>query len=89
MPDANKPSSGKVIVFRFRGGNRDGQAICSDQPREGLNEANAFWAMTRKGVVGRRFDVPAPGTSGAYHRYKVVSKHEVGGEIHVTCEHVG
>lgn len=89
MPDAMKPGSEKVIVFRFSGGHRDGQTVRSDQPQEGLNEAHTFWAMTRKGIVGRRFDVPASRISNIYHRYKVVSRYELSGEIHVTCEHVG
>jgi hypothetical protein len=89
MSDAITPPSANVIVFRFSGGNRDGQEVRSDQPRDGFDEAGTFWAMTRKGTAGRRFDVPVAGCPGAYQRYKVVSKYEIGGEVRVHCEHVG
>jgi hypothetical protein len=56
--------------------------------REGVNEAQTFWAVTRKGVIGRRFGVPSADAAGPFHRYKVVSKYQVGDEIHVGCEHV-
>jgi hypothetical protein len=78
----------KVVIFRFSGGPRDGQTVRSDQPQQGVNEAQTYWALTRKGLIGRRFDVPAPADL-AYHRYKVTSRWEDSGEIHVTCSHVG
>jgi len=50
MPGHAEPSAGKVIVFQFSRGIRDGQVVRSDQPLEGVNEATAFWALTRKGT---------------------------------------
>jgi hypothetical protein len=89
MPDPARPSAGKVIVFQFRGGARDGEVVRSDQTQEGVNEADTFWALTWKGTVGRRFNVSARNDPSAHHRYQVMSKSEASGEIQVTCEHVG
>jgi len=83
----NQPGT-KIIVFRFRGGARDGQTVRSDQPSEDRNEAVSYWSMTWNGTVGRRFDVSAPGKL-EYQRYQVSSKYEVTDEIHVNCQHVG
>ena len=77
----------KVIAFQFSGGARDGQTVRSDRP-ESVNEADAFWALTLNGMVGRRFDVVAP-NDPANQRYQVRSKYEDSGEIHVTCQYVG
>jgi hypothetical protein len=84
MPDRR---GGSVIVFRFQGGLRDGQALRSDEP-EAAKEAQALWELTWNGTVGRRFDVAAP-NAPTVHRYQVSSKYESGGEIHVTCALVG
>ena len=78
----------KVIVFRFCGGMKDGQAVRSDQPEGVQNEADMFWKLTWNGTIGRRFDVSAP-ASGTFHRYQVKSKCDIGDEVHVTCEHIG
>jgi hypothetical protein len=77
----------KVIVFRFCGGARDGEAIRSDQSSVSENEATSLWKLTWEGTVGRRFDVSQP-AKGAYHRYQVKSKYEVDDEVHVICQHV-
>jgi hypothetical protein len=78
----------KVIVFRFFGGARDGEAVRSDQPQGIENEAKVLWKLTWEGTIGRRFDVSEPSTR-AYDRYQVKSKYEIDDEVHVTCEHVG
>lgn len=88
MADLFKQPPAKVVTFLFRGGVRDGQVVRSDQPQGGVNEADAYWTLSWKGTVGRRFDVSAPG-SLTCHRYQVRGKYEVGDEIHVTCDHVG
>jgi hypothetical protein len=77
----------KVIVFRFSGGARDGDAVRSDKPDAFQNEADMLWKLTWEGTVGRRFDVSEP-TKRAYQRYQVKSKYEVDDEVHVTCEYV-
>jgi hypothetical protein len=87
MRDHAKPYTGKVIVFQFQGGMRDGESIRSDVAQRGLNEALAFWAVTRKGSGGQRFDVPMPG-GAAVERYKVVGKNETDSEINVICQYV-
>jgi hypothetical protein len=88
MRDWTKPYTGKVIVFRFCGGTRDGQTVRSDQPQEGINYARAFWALTRMGSGGHRFEAHLTDGSGRSERYKVLSKSETDSEILVTCEHV-
>jgi hypothetical protein len=87
MRDQAKPYSGKVIVFQFQGGTRDGQSVRSDESQQGLNEALAFWALTRKGSGGQRFDAPLPGSSKS-ERYKVAGKEETESQIVVTCKHM-
>ena len=88
MADPKKRQSVEnVIVFRFSGGTRHGQAIRSDQPQV-AQEAKSFWTITWNGTIGRRFDVSAE-TGPAFERYQVKSKYQVDDEIHVTCEHVG
>jgi hypothetical protein len=84
---SGQPTGPKVIVFQFIGGGRDSQTVCSDRPKQ-VNEANAFWALTWNGTVGRRFDVSVP-NEPASQRYQVVSRYETSGEIHVDCEYVG
>jgi hypothetical protein len=88
MTESNDTSHEKIITFQFRGGSRDGQAVRSDESREGVNEAAVFWAMTRKGTTGKRFDAPIPHRPAGPHRYKVVRTMEVAGEIVVSCEAV-
>ncbi len=75
----------KVIVFRFRGGARDGDAVRSDLPAGSRNEAELLWKKSWEGTVGRRFDVSEPVTL-AYGRYQVVSKYEVDNEVHIMCD---
>jgi hypothetical protein len=85
--DHSKPQpDSSVIVFRFAGGARDGEAIRTDQPTVTREVAN-LWETTWKGTIGRRFDVSTP-NGFAFHRYQVKGKYEVDGEIHVMCEHV-
>ena len=85
--DHSKPRpNNSVIVFRFTGGSRDGEAIRTDQPAVTREVAN-LWETTWKGTIGRRFDVSTP-NGFAFHRYQVKGKYEVDGEIHVMCEHV-
>jgi len=79
-------SDEKLITFQFRGGSRDGQIIRSDDSREGVNEATVFWALTRKGTTGKRFDAPIAQCPTAPHRYKVVKTMENAGVIVVSCE---
>ena len=86
MPDLPKHLPQTVIVFCFRGGLLDGQIIRSDEP-QAAKETQAFWELTWKGTVGRRFDAQAP-NAPTYQRYQVKSKQEAAGEIHVTCEPV-
>jgi hypothetical protein len=81
-----KQPAKKIIVFRFSGGARDGQAIRSDQP-QAAKETLTLWERTWNGKVGRRFDVTTL-NAPTYQRYQVKSTYEAGGEIHVTCEHV-
>ena len=77
----------RLIVFRFQGGALNGKTLRSDKPSQGINSAIIYWGLTWKGTVGRRFEVSIPG-SGAFERYKVASKLESEGEIHITCEQV-
>jgi hypothetical protein len=81
-------SDEKLITFQFRGGSRDGQIIRSDESREGVNEAAVFWALTRKGTAGKRFDAPVAQCPTGPHRYKVVQTMEKAGVIVVSCEAV-
>jgi hypothetical protein len=74
----------KICIFQFVGGGRDGQQIRSDSSEE----ANAFWALTWNGTVGRRFDVALP-NGPSCQRYQVASKDETSGEITVECHYVG
>jgi hypothetical protein len=78
----------KLIKFQFRGGSRDGQIIRSDESKDGVNEATIFWAMTRQGTSGKRFDAPVPHRPTSPHRYKVVDRIEIADEIVVSCEAV-
>ena len=87
MRDHAKPYTGKVIVFQFQGGARDGESVRSDTAQRGLNEALAFWALTRKGSGGQRFDIPLPGGTDV-ERYKIVGKKETDSEIVVSCNYV-
>ena len=87
MRDVTKPYVGKAIVFRFCGGTRDGQTVRSDKPLDGVNDARVFWALTRMGSAGHRFDAHLTDGSGRSERYKVLSKSETDSEILVTCEH--
>jgi hypothetical protein len=76
----------KVIVFSFFGGELDGQSLRSDRPWEVL-EVVAYWTLTWKGTVGRRFDLscrPYP----SIERYEVIVNRQRGHEIHVTCQPV-
>jgi hypothetical protein len=75
---------GKVIVFRFIAGARDGQTIRSDKPEE-EKEVAKFWSITWNGTVGRRFDV-ASTHQPAYQRYQIISRYEVNNEVHLGCE---
>jgi hypothetical protein len=77
----------KVVVFRFQGGVRDGEAIRSDGPDSSRREVDTIWRQTWKGTIGRRFDVSDP-KSLAFQRYQIAGKYEVGDEVHVACEHV-
>jgi hypothetical protein len=77
-----------VIVFSFRGGVRDGQAIRSDGSEPEQREAISIWKQTLKGMIGRRFDVGTPG-SPVFQRYQIASKREIDEEVLITCEHVG
>jgi hypothetical protein len=77
----------KILVFRFQGGVRDGEAIRSDGPESARQEVDTIWRQTWKGMIGRRFDVSDPRSLG-FQRYQVADKHEEGDELHVTCEHV-
>jgi hypothetical protein len=65
----------------------NGGILRSDKPRQGVNNAVIYWGLTWKGTIGRRFDVSVP-DSGTFERYKVASKFESEGEIHITCEPV-
>jgi hypothetical protein len=87
MPGEIRRPTKKTIVFRFHGGALNGEVLRSDKPSQGINNAMIYWGLSWKGTVGRRFDVSVP-DSGAFERYKVASKFETEGEIHVTCEQV-
>lgn len=76
----------KRIVFRFYGGIRDGQEMLSDC-FENSNDVRSYWMATLQGTVGRRFDV-STAMEGYLQRYQVVSKYDIGDEIHITCEPV-
>lgn len=86
MDDPQPQSGQNTIVFRFRGGSRDGDVVRSDRP-DGEQEAQALWVLTWNGTIGRRFDA-ATANGPAYQRYQVKSRYDVDGETHVTCEHV-
>ena len=89
MSDSAKSSTESVIIFEFDGGAFDGQAIRSDQPQHDANEARTLWALTRKGLIGRRFDMPLPNSPSICHRYKIMGKCEMGQEVRVECRYVG
>ena len=78
----------QIIIFQFQGGVRDGQVVRSDQPQEERDEANELWALTWKGMVGRRFDVSSS-KGPTLQRYQVSGKYESDDEVTVTCQHVG
>ena len=51
----------KVLVFRLRGGPRDGQEARSDTPNDfNVNEAIQFWITSRNGTVGHQFGCMSP-----------------------------
>jgi len=77
----------KVLVVRFVGGVRDGEAIRSDGIESARREVDTIWRQTWKGTIGRRFDVSDP-RHLVFDRYQIAGKYEAGGEVHVTCEHV-
>jgi hypothetical protein len=87
MPHETTGCESTLIVFRFQGGALNGQTLRSDRPSQGVNNALIYWGLTWKGTIGRRFDVSVPG-AGKFERYKVSSKFELRGEIHVACEQV-
>lgn len=87
MPELTDAANESVIVFRFCGGARDGQALRSDSPDK-CPEVQTLWAVTWEGTVGRRFDVPTAGDT-AFQRYQVKSRYMAGDEIHITCEPAG
>ena len=87
MNDPQRQLDQGPIIFRFRGGSRDGDVVRSDRPEE-EEEAQTLWTLSWNGTVGRRFDA-ATQKWPAYQRYQVRSRYNVDGEIHVTCEHVG
>jgi hypothetical protein len=87
MSGETRGPTNKIIVFRFQGGALNGQVLRSDTPSQGVNHAVIYWGLTWKGTVGRRFDVSVS-DSDAVERYRVASKFESEGEIHVGCEQV-
>lgn len=89
MPDPTNPSAERVIVFEFDGGAYDGQAVRSDEARQDVNDARTLWALTRKGLIGRRFDMALPNRPSVYHRYKIMGKFEQNYEVRVECQYVG
>ena len=87
MPDETAGPTNELIVFHFQGGALNSQTLRSDQPCEGVNNAIIYWGLTWKGTIGRRFDALVPGVAKP-ERYKVTSRVESRGAIHVTCEQV-
>jgi hypothetical protein len=85
MPSAIGPPAGKALVFRFRGGPDDGNALRFDPPHAMRGAAHTLWATTRSGAVGQHFLWFAAGRGCSY---KVIAKSDSHETIYVTCQHV-
>jgi hypothetical protein len=84
MADKRLPTEKKRLVFHLKGGTHGPHQVRSDQANDGSRDAQELWALTMRGVVGRRFDWYEP--DGTQRRYQVVERREAGDEIVVTCE---
>jgi hypothetical protein len=84
MPQERPWTERKRLVFHLHGGTKGPHQVRSDQADEGLSAAQRLWALTMRGVVGRRFDWYEP--DGTQRRYQVVERRDAGDEIVVTCE---